>query len=167
MVEAELDALKGQVVNKDELFKQLTAADVAYNKATEQLRAGSEKICADTGQALGDINARASAAQKQILGITAEIQNLKLEASYGSNAAAFRSSSSSTVEPTRQELERNNRTAALQPPVRAFAEPAADAAPTAVCPVALHAALEAFRSGHLAAPLAPALSRAIAFTWTN
>ena len=29
MVEAELDALKGQVVNKDEFFKQLTAAVVA------------------------------------------------------------------------------------------------------------------------------------------
>ena len=89
MVEAELDALKGQVVNKDELFKQLTAADVTYNQDTEQFRAGSEKLRADTVQAPGDFNASASAALKQILEMTAEVQNLKLEASYGSNSAAF------------------------------------------------------------------------------
>ena len=48
MVEAELDALKSQCVNTDELSKRLAAADVAYNQATEQLRTGSEKLRADT-----------------------------------------------------------------------------------------------------------------------
>ena len=83
MVEAELDTVKGQSVHKDELSKQLASADAAYNQAIEQFRAGSEKLRSDTSQALMDLNVSASAAQKLILEIAAEVQNMKLGASYG------------------------------------------------------------------------------------